>query len=119
MVIGVNHAQLNVPVAALEAAREFYVGFMGFKPIHRPPVFKAEGIWLHAGNFELHIGLEDGIERKTRAHIAFEVTNLADWRRRIEANKWPIVEQPKIPHYDRFHFRDPFGNNIELIQKDG
>jgi hypothetical protein len=29
----------------------------------------------------------------------------------------PIKDQPKIPGFDRFHFRDPFGNNIELIQR--
>ena len=118
-VVGVNHAQLNVPTASLEAAREFYVGFMGFKVIHRPPVFKSDGIWLNAGNFELHIGLEDGVDRmKTRAHIAFEVTDLKDWRRKIESRGWKITEQPKIPNYQRFHFRDPFGNNLELIQKE-
>jgi catechol 2,3-dioxygenase-like lactoylglutathione lyase family enzyme len=118
-VVGVNHAQLNVPTASLEAAREFYVGFMGFKVIHRPPVFKSDGIWLNAGNFELHIGLEDGVDRmKTRAHIAFEVTDLKDWRRKIESRGWKITEQPKIPNDQRFHFRESFGNNLELIQKE-
>jgi catechol 2,3-dioxygenase-like lactoylglutathione lyase family enzyme len=117
-VVGVNHAQVNVPSDALEAAREFYTGFLGLREIQRPPVFKSPGIWLNAGTFELHIGVEDGVDRmKTRAHIAFEVTGLKEWRRRIEAKGWKIVEQPKIPDYDRFHFRDPFGNNIELIQR--
>ncbi|HEY7089222.1 MAG TPA: VOC family protein [Tepidisphaeraceae bacterium] len=116
-VVGVNHAQVNVPTAGLEAARDFYMGFLGLKEIHRPPVFKSPGIWLNAGTFELHIGVEDGVERKTRAHIALQVTGLSEWRRRIEAKGWKIVEQPKIPNYDRFHFRDPFGNNLELIER--
>jgi catechol 2,3-dioxygenase-like lactoylglutathione lyase family enzyme len=119
MIVGVNHAQLNVPTAELERAREFYVGFMGLRVIHRPPVFKSDGIWLNAGNFELHIGLEDGVDRmKTRAHIAFEVTDIQQWRQKIESRGWKITEQPKIPNYERFHFRDPFGNNLELIQKE-
>jgi catechol 2,3-dioxygenase-like lactoylglutathione lyase family enzyme len=118
MIVGVNHAQMNVPTKDLERAREFYVGFMGMRVVARPAVFKSDGIWLNAGDFELHIGLEDGVDRmKTRAHIAFEVTNINDWRRKIEAKGWPITEQPKIPGYERFHFRDPFGNNIELIQR--
>lgn len=119
MVIGVNHLQINVPMNALEAAREFYIGFLGLKEIARPPVFARGGIWMNAGSFEVHIGLEDGVDRSlTRAHAAFEVNDLAEWRRKIESRGWPIVEQPKFPGYDRFHFRDPFGNNLELIQKE-
>jgi catechol 2,3-dioxygenase-like lactoylglutathione lyase family enzyme len=118
MILGVNHAQMNVPTTELERAREFYVGFMGMREIARPAVFGSNGIWLNAGTFELHIGLEDGVDRlKTRAHIAFEVADLEDWRQRVEGKGWPIKEQPKIPGYERFHFRDPFGNNIELIQR--
>ena len=119
MVTGVNHVQINVPFAALEAAREFYLGFLGLKEIHRPDVFKNPGIWMNAGTFEVHIGLEDGIDRKTRAHVAFEVADLSEWRRKIVAKGWKIEEQPKIPNYERFHFRDPFGNNLELIQREG
>ncbi len=118
MVTGVNHVQINVPFAALEAAREFYLGFLGLQEIHRPPVFQPPGIWMNAGTFEVHIGLEDGINRITRAHVAFEVTDLKQWRRKIESRGWKIDEQPKIPGYERFHFRDPFGNNLELMQRE-
>jgi catechol 2,3-dioxygenase-like lactoylglutathione lyase family enzyme len=119
MIVGVNHAQVNVPSDSIEAAREFYVGFMGMREIHRPPVFKFNGLWLNAGSFELHIGAEDWVDRyKTRVHIAFEVNDLPEWRKKVEARGWAIVEQPKIPNYQRVHFRDPFGNNIELIQRE-
>jgi catechol 2,3-dioxygenase-like lactoylglutathione lyase family enzyme len=119
-VIGVNHAQVNVSREQLEAAREFYIGFLGLREIDRPAVFKSPGVWLNAGRFELHIGVEEGVERsKTRAHMAYEVDDLPTYRREIESRGWPIVEQPKIPNYERFHFRDPFGNNIELIQRTG
>ena len=117
MITGVNHAQVNVPSEKLDEARAFYIEFLGMKPIHRPPVFKSNGVWLSAGNFELHIGVEDGIDRQTRAHLAYEVTDLPAWRKRVSDKGWKITEQPKIPNYERFHFRDPFGNNIELIQR--
>ena len=117
-VIGVNHVQVNVPKDALPAARDFYLGFLGLKEIARPAVFRSDGFWMNAGRFELHIGVEDGHVRKTsRAHVAYEVSDVAGWRRKVSERGWEIVEQPKIPGYDRFHFRDPFGNNIELIQK--
>jgi catechol 2,3-dioxygenase-like lactoylglutathione lyase family enzyme len=117
-VVGVNHAQVNVSLAQLPAAREFYLGFMGMKEIDRPPVFKSEGFWFHAGDFETHIGVEEGVERgATRAHQAYEVDDVIAWRKKIVQAGLPIKDQPKIPGFERFHFRDPFGNNIELIQR--
>jgi catechol 2,3-dioxygenase-like lactoylglutathione lyase family enzyme len=117
-VVGVNHVQVNVTTAELPAAREFYLGFLGMREIERPAVFKSDGFWFHAGDHEMHIGVEDNVDRRaTRAHVAYEVTGLAAWRAKIEAARLPIKDQPKIPGYERFHFRDPFGNNVELIQR--
>ena len=116
-IIGVNHVQVNVPSADLERAREFYLGFMGMKEIPRPNTFKSKGIWMHAGHFEMHIGLEDGVERRTRAHVAYEVSDIAAWRKKVESAGYAAKDQPLIPGYDRFQFRDPFGNNIEIIAK--
>jgi hypothetical protein len=45
------------------------------------------------------------------------VNDLAAWRVKVEAAGWPTKEQPLIPGYDRFQFRDPFGNMIEIIQR--
>lgn len=118
MVVGVNHVQVNVPPDGLDAARAFYCGFMGFTEIARPATFTTRGLWLSAGGFELHLGVEDGVDRlATRAHVAFEVNDVAAWRAKVEAQGWPIREQPLIPGYARFQFRDPFGNNLELIQR--
>jgi catechol 2,3-dioxygenase-like lactoylglutathione lyase family enzyme len=117
-VCGVNHVQVNVPPDGLDAARAFYVGFLGCREIPRPTTFSSAGIWLSAGGFELHLGVEDNVNRSaTRAHVAYEVRDLAAWRDRVSERGWPMRDQPLIPGYDRFQFRDPFGNNIELIQK--
>jgi len=117
-VVGVNHVQVNVTQAELPAAREFYLTFLGMKEIPRPDVFKSQGFWFHAGDREMHIGVEEGVDKRaTRAHVAYEVTDLAGWRIKIESARLPIKDQPKIPGYERFHFRDPFGNNVELIQR--
>jgi len=47
------------------------------------------------------------------------VDDVTSWRRKVEAAGLPIKDQPKIPGFERFHFRDPFGNNIELIERTG
>ena len=90
---------------------------MGMTEISRPTTFTSKGIWMHAGTFEMHIGLEDGVERKTRAHVAYEVSDITAWRTKVIGAGYAIKEQPLIPGYDRFQFRDPFGNNIEIIAK--
>jgi catechol 2,3-dioxygenase-like lactoylglutathione lyase family enzyme len=114
----VHHIQVNVPTDALDAARDFYCGFMGFREIPRPETFVRAGVWFLVGETEVHIGLEDGVDRTlTRAHIAYEVPDLAEWRAKIAARGWAVREQPEIPGYLRIQFRDPFGNNLELIQR--
>ena len=50
---GLNHVQVNVSLAQLPAARDFYLNFMGMKEIERPRVFKSEGFWFHAGTATL------------------------------------------------------------------
>ena len=117
-IIGMNHAQVNVSRSDLPRAREFYLNFLGLKEVSRPPVFKSDGFWTNAGTFELHIGVEEGHDRKTtRAHMAYEVSDITHWREKVTKAGYKITEQPKIPNHERFHFRDPFGNNIELIQR--
>lgn len=118
MILGVNHVQVNVPSADLERARAFYVGFMGMREISRPSTFKSAGVWLNAGMFEIHLGVEDGVDRaRTRAHVAYQVADVHAWRARVSEAGYPILDQPLIPGYERFQFRDPFGNNIEIIQR--
>ena len=115
-IVGVNHVQVNVSPAELAKARDFYLEFLGMSEIHRPDIFKSQGFWFSAGGREMHIGVEENVDRKaTRAHVAYEVDDVVAWRRKIEAANLPIKDQPKIPGFDRFHFRDPFGNNGELI----
>jgi catechol 2,3-dioxygenase-like lactoylglutathione lyase family enzyme len=119
-ILGVNHVQVNVPTADLERARAFYVGFMGMSEIPRPATFTSRGLWLNAGTFELHIGLEDDVDRsRTRAHVAYQVSDIRQWRERVSESGYPMREQPLIPGHDRFQFRDPFGNMIEIIQRVG
>ena len=118
MIVRVNHVQITVPSDALDRARAFYIDFLGLREIERPSAFKRAGIWMNAGDFEVHIGTEDGVDRTmTRAHVAYEVDDIEAWRDKLSEAGHPIFEQPKIPGYDRFQFRDPFGIMVEIIGK--
>ena len=75
------------------------------------------GFWVRAGDRNVHVGTENGVNRMlTKAHLAYQVTDLAYWRRAMQANGIGVLESAPIEGFDRFEARDPFGNRIEFIQ---
>jgi catechol 2,3-dioxygenase-like lactoylglutathione lyase family enzyme len=118
MIVGVDHAQITVPISAEQEAKEFYCGFLGLREIEKPENRKKNGgFWLEAGDTQVHVGLEDGFDRsKTKAHVAYRVTNLNLWRGRLQAKGIQVFETAPFPDAQAIEFRDPFGNRVELIQ---
>lgn len=120
-ILKVQHAQITIPLGAEDAAREFYCDFLGLREIPKPESLSGRGgFWLEIDDFQIHVGTEDGIDRATsKAHVAYEVDNLNDWREKLEKEGIKILEGVPIPFYNRFEFRDPFGNRIEFLEKAG
>jgi catechol 2,3-dioxygenase-like lactoylglutathione lyase family enzyme len=119
LILRVQHAQITIPRGAESEAREFYCGVLGLKEIPKPESLQGRGgFWLEVGAFQVHVGTEDGFDRtKTKAHIAYEVEDLEGWRAKLSENNIKILEGVPIPHYNRFEFRDPFGNRVEFLEK--
>jgi catechol 2,3-dioxygenase-like lactoylglutathione lyase family enzyme len=118
-IVGLHHAQITIPRGAEEQAREFYCGVLGLTEIEKPASLRARGgFWLQVGDREVHVGTEDGVDRhKTKAHLAYQVTDLAGWRKKLAEHGISVLESIPIPGYDRFEFRDPFGNRVEMIER--
>ena len=110
-----DHINICVAPERLEEAREFYANVIGLQPAHRPDVFGIPGYWFLIADIELHIGIEPPVEPINR-HTAFEVTDLAECRKHLQAHGIEIKEEPEISGRDRFTFVDPFGNRMELLQ---
>ncbi len=119
MIRGIHHVQITVPRGAEEQARQFYCETLGLPEVEKPASLVGRGgLWLQVGNRQVHIGVEEGVNRHgTKAHIAYEVSNLAEWKARLAALGIEVFEGVPIPSYDRFEFRDPFGNRVEFIQR--
>lgn len=119
MILGLHHAQITVPATAVAEARAFYCGLLGLPEIPKPEALQANGgFWLQVGAHEVHVGIEDGVARsRTKAHLAYEVDDLAAWRSKLAAARHVPKTNTPIPGYDRFEIRDPFGNRIEFIQR--
>jgi catechol 2,3-dioxygenase-like lactoylglutathione lyase family enzyme len=118
LIRGIHHVQITVPAGREEEARAFYVDVLGLAEVEKPESLKGRGgLWLRVGDRDLHIGTEDGVDRtKTKAHVAFQVEDLAAARHRLAAAGIKMLDSVPIPGYDRFEFRDPFGNRMEMIQ---
>jgi catechol 2,3-dioxygenase-like lactoylglutathione lyase family enzyme len=118
MIIGIDHVQITVPAGGVEQARDFYCGLLGLREIEKPESLRGRGgFWLQAGDRQVHVGIEGGVDRRaTRAHIAYEVAGIDDWRNRLAAAGVDVIEATPIPGRDRFEFRDPFGNRLEFIE---
>lgn len=116
---GLHHAQITIPAGQEVAGRAFYCDVLNLPEIEKPLSLRGRGgFWLGVGGHEVHVGVEDGVERTaTKAHLAYEVSDVAYWWQRLEAHGIRALDSVPIPGYDRFEFRDPFGNRVEIIQR--
>lgn len=118
-ILGLHHVQISVPAAMVAAAIIFYRDVMGLVEIAKPDdLADRAAIWFQLGDQQLHLAIEDGINRRgTKVHLAYLVSDLQAWRDHMIANDVTPVASITIPGYDRFEARDPFGNRIEFIQR--
>src|ERR1700752_811484 len=118
-ILRLHHAQITIPQDAEEQARQFYCDLLGLPEIEKPDALKGRGgFWLQVGDRQVHVGTEDGVDRKeSKAHLAYQVDDIAQWQTRLQDYGISILDSVPIPGYTRFEFRDPFGNRVEFIQE--
>ena len=116
-IIGIHHVQITVPSGAEDEARQFYCEFLGLREVEKPEALKPRGgFWLQIGSQQVHVGTEDSVQRQqTKAHIAYQVESIHDWRDKLQQQGVDTPQSIPIPGYERFEFRDPFGNRVEMI----
>jgi catechol 2,3-dioxygenase-like lactoylglutathione lyase family enzyme len=116
VIVGIHHVQICIAPGGEAAARAFYCELLGLVEVPKPPVLAARGgFWLAAGDRQIHVNSEEG-PRSKRAHVAYQVTGLDDWRRKLEAAGVTVKDGEGLPGYRRFEFRDPFGNRVEFLE---
>ncbi|GMW02303.1 MAG: glyoxalase [Candidatus Hydrogenedentota bacterium] len=118
MIRRIHHAQITVPRDCEDAAKAFYCGVLQLTEISKPASLAGRGgFWVRVGDQELHVGTEPDVDRKrTKAHLAYEVDDIDRMESRLRQHGVTILESVPIPGYQRFEFRDPFGNRVECIQ---
>lgn len=118
MILAIHHAQVTIPKGEEENARAFYCGVLGLIEITKPNELAGRGgFWLQVGDRQLHIGTEDGVDRRTtKAHVAYQVGDLETLRRTLDEKGIEARDGIQIPGIRRFEIRDPFGNRLEFIE---
>jgi len=107
---------LCIPEGKEQEARDFYTNVLGLKELTDLGYPLPKGaIWYEIGDIQLHVRPEENHQLSKR-HPAFEVGNLESSRLILESNGIVIKNESPLPGRIRFSFRDPFGNNIELIE---
>ncbi len=63
-IVGLHHAQVCIPRGAEDEARRFYCGVLGLPEVAKPDALAGRGgLWLAAGDRQVHLGTEDGVDR--------------------------------------------------------
>jgi catechol 2,3-dioxygenase-like lactoylglutathione lyase family enzyme len=118
MILGLHHVQITIPKGSEKKGKDFYCGLLGLPEMEKPASLKGRGgFWLKVGDRDVHVGTEDGVDRsQTKAHLAYQVDDISSWRNVLEKQNIQILEGIPIPGFERFEFRDPFRNRVEMIQ---
>ncbi|MEK4425212.1 VOC family protein [Solibacillus sp. FSL K6-1523] len=119
MILGLHHAQITIPKGAEEECKNFYCNLLGLEEIEKPVSLQGRGgFWLRVGDKEVHVGTEDGFDRlSTKGHLAYQVEDVSYWKSVLVENNIKILDSVPIPNFERFEFRDPFGNRVEFIKE--
>ena len=106
-----------MPKGGEEEARRFYGQLLGFPEVAKPANLAGRGgVWFQTGNLQVHLGMDATFSPATKAHVAYEVDDLARFRERLAAAGVTIVEDEPLPGFERIYVADPFGNRIEILQ---
>ena len=107
-----------MPAGQEAKARSFYGDVLGLAEDQKPANLVGRGgIWFRGGSLRLHLGVDPDFHPARKAHPALLVSGLAALRRRCEAAGFPTTDDEPLEGYDRAYVQDPFGNRIELMER--
>ncbi|MES2743173.1 MAG: VOC family protein [Pseudomonadota bacterium] len=117
-IIGIDHVQVAMPAGGEETARRFYGGVLGLAELPKPEQLAVRGgVWFACGAQQLHLGAEPYFVAAKKAHPALLVDQLGALLAILRARGVELRLEPPIAGAERATIADPFGNRIELIER--
>lgn len=123
-VVMLHHVTIEIPPDHEAAARHFYGELLGLREIDIPLTLRDHehgGIWYEVsadGRQQAHLGPVEPFQLRRRGHLAFCIQHLARLREKLLQAGIQIEEAVPEPGWTRFYARDPFGNRLELRERD-
>ncbi|MDQ0903197.1 MULTISPECIES: VOC family protein [unclassified Paenibacillus] len=116
---GIDHIQLAAPEGCEDEARHFFAKLLGWTEIPKPEnLRKRGGVWFQCGIHQVHIGVQKDFVPATKAHPAFQVSQLDELQRYLANHNIQTI--PDDARDDegvkRFYLNDPFGNRLEFLE---
>ena len=112
--LGLDHVQLAMPEGGEGEARAFYGGRLGLHEVEKPADLAGRGgCWFVGPGIALHLGVETPFVPARKAHPAILVDDLEAAQDRLGGSAIS-----SLPGLRRFYIADPFGNRIEIVQRD-
>ncbi|MBO1581006.1 VOC family protein [Bacillus sp. XF8] len=114
---GIDHVQVAAPAGCEEEARDFYGHKIGLEEIPKPEELrKRGGCWFRCGNQEIHIGVEQTFSPAKKAHPAFYVHRIDEFKQKLIEQGIQVIDDHARSDVIRFYVSDPFGNRLEFME---
>jgi catechol 2,3-dioxygenase-like lactoylglutathione lyase family enzyme len=118
-ICSINHVQLAMPPGEEDRARAFYGGVLNLPEVPKPSdLAKRGGAWFEHGAVRIHLGVEADFRPAKKAHPALVVEGMAEIIARCEKVGHRVTPDVSADGYRRVHVEDPFGNRIELMERE-
>jgi catechol 2,3-dioxygenase-like lactoylglutathione lyase family enzyme len=117
-IIGLDHVQLAMPAGGEDLARGFYRDVLGLAEQPKPPhLAKRGGCWFESDLVKIHLGVDQEFRAATKAHPGLLVQGLPAIVEACRAGGFQVVNDEPLEGYDRIYVNDPFGNRLELMER--
>lgn len=113
----IDHVQLAIPPGGEDQARPFYGDLLGLTEVPKPAeLAKRGGCWFEQGAMKVHLGVEQDFRANVKAHVAFEVDDVAGLAARASAAGFKAQFDDDLDGFERVYLYDPFGNRLEFLK---
>jgi catechol 2,3-dioxygenase-like lactoylglutathione lyase family enzyme len=117
-IVSIEHVQLAMPRGEEDEAREFYSGLLGLHEVAKPRALASRGgVWFERDGVKVHLGVDADFRAALKAHPAFLVEDLSGLVQRLRAAGVEVIDDGRMPGYERVYVSDPFGNRLELMER--
>jgi catechol 2,3-dioxygenase-like lactoylglutathione lyase family enzyme len=117
-ILRIDHVQLAMPRGEEDRARAFYFGLLGIPEVPKPAeLAKRGGAWFERGDLKVHLGVEDEFRAARKAHPGLLVRGLRELAQQLRA-AGVQVEERALDGVLHVYVADPFGNRIELLERE-